>query len=88
MSQEAGAVKRPLKSEVPPHQLGQEVFKTILLEDVDCATQGASRRDLPEWRRASRPPSLEGDHVSSGIGYGHVHLPITLLRLCHSGLSR
>ena len=30
MSQEASAVKRVHQSEVRPHQLGQEVFKTIL----------------------------------------------------------
>ena len=35
MSQKASAVKRAQQSEVRPHQLGQEVFKTILSEDVD-----------------------------------------------------
>ena len=35
MSQKTGAVKRAKQSEVRPHQLGQEVFKTILSEDVD-----------------------------------------------------
>ena len=35
MSQKAGAVKRAQQSEVQPHQPGQEVFKTILSEDVD-----------------------------------------------------
>ena len=35
MSQKASAVKRAQESEVRPHQLGQEVFKTILSEDVD-----------------------------------------------------
>ena len=35
MSQKASAVKRTQQSEVQPHQLGQEVFKTILCEDVD-----------------------------------------------------
>ena len=35
MSQKASAVKRAQQSEVQPHQLGQEVFKTILSEDVD-----------------------------------------------------
>ena len=32
MSQKASAVKRAQQSEVQPHQLGQEVFKTILPE--------------------------------------------------------
>lgn len=31
----ASAVKRAQQTEVRPHQLGQEVFKTILSEDVD-----------------------------------------------------
>src|ERR1700732_697394 len=35
MSQKASAVKRALHSEVQLPQLGQEVFKTILSEDVD-----------------------------------------------------
>jgi hypothetical protein len=35
MSQKGGAVKRGQQSEVRPHQLGQEVFKTILSEGVD-----------------------------------------------------
>ena len=35
MSQKASAVKRAQQTEVRPHQLGQEVFKTILSEDVD-----------------------------------------------------
>jgi quercetin dioxygenase-like cupin family protein len=35
MSQKASAVKRAQPSEVQPHQLGQEVFKIILSEDVD-----------------------------------------------------
>ena len=35
MSQKAGAVAPTQQSEIRPHQLGQEVFKTILSEDVD-----------------------------------------------------
>jgi hypothetical protein len=35
MSQKASAVKRAQQSEVHTHQLGQDVFKTILPEDVD-----------------------------------------------------
>jgi len=35
MSQKASAVKRAQQSEVQPHHLGQEVFKSILSEDVD-----------------------------------------------------
>lgn len=35
MSQETEAVKRAQQSEVQPHQLGQDVFKTILPEDID-----------------------------------------------------
>jgi hypothetical protein len=35
MTQKASAVKRVQQSEVRPHQLGQEVFKTLLPEDVD-----------------------------------------------------
>src|SRR5579862_5726294 len=35
MSQEASAVERAHQSEVRSHQLGQEVFKTIVSEDVD-----------------------------------------------------
>ncbi len=35
MSQEASAAKSAQQSEVRPHQLGQDVFKTILSEDVD-----------------------------------------------------
>src|SRR6202167_4237564 len=35
MSQKASAVKLAQQSEVRPHQLGQEVFKTILSEDID-----------------------------------------------------
>src|SRR5271168_140560 len=35
MSQKASAVKSAQQSEARPHQLGQEVFKTILSEDVD-----------------------------------------------------
>ena len=35
MSQKASAVTRAQQSEVRPHQPGQEVFKTVLSEDVD-----------------------------------------------------
>ena len=35
MSQKASAGTRAQQSEVQPHQPGQEVFKTILSEDVD-----------------------------------------------------
>ena len=35
MSQKDSAVTRAQQSEVQPHQLGQEVFKSILSEDVD-----------------------------------------------------
>ena len=35
MSQKVSAVKHAQPSEVRPHQLGQEVFKTVLSEDVD-----------------------------------------------------
>jgi DNA-binding transcriptional regulator YdaS (Cro superfamily) len=35
MSQKASAVERAQQSEVQPHQLRQEVFKTISHEDVD-----------------------------------------------------
>jgi hypothetical protein len=35
MSQKASAVKRAQQSELRPHQPGQEVFKTILSEDID-----------------------------------------------------
>jgi quercetin dioxygenase-like cupin family protein len=35
MSQNAGAAKSDRQSGVPLHQLGQEVFKTILPEDID-----------------------------------------------------
>jgi quercetin dioxygenase-like cupin family protein len=35
VSQKASAVKHAQQSEVRPHQPGQEVFKTILSEDVD-----------------------------------------------------
>src|SRR6202142_2211646 len=35
MSQEASAVKRAQQSEIRPHQPGQEVFKSILPDDVD-----------------------------------------------------
>src|SRR5271156_6566724 len=35
MSQKAGAVKSAQQSEVRPHQLGQDVFKTILPDDVN-----------------------------------------------------
>jgi hypothetical protein len=35
MSEKASAVKRAQQSEVQLHQLGQEVFKTVLSEDVD-----------------------------------------------------
>ena len=35
MSQETSGVKRAQQSEGRPHQLGQDVFKTILPEDVD-----------------------------------------------------
>ena len=35
MSQKASAVKPAQQNEVQPHQPGQEVFKTILPEDVD-----------------------------------------------------
>ena len=35
MSQKASAVTRAQHSEVRPHQPGQEVFKSILSEDVD-----------------------------------------------------
>ena len=38
MSQKASATKRAQQSEVRPHQLGQEAFKTILSEDVDWKT--------------------------------------------------
>ncbi len=35
MSDKAGVVKRPQPSEVRPHQIGQEVYRTILPDDVD-----------------------------------------------------
>jgi hypothetical protein len=35
MAQKASAVKRAQQSQVRPHQLGQEAFKSILSEDVD-----------------------------------------------------
>lgn len=35
MSQEASAAKRAQPGELRPHQPGQEVFKTILSEDID-----------------------------------------------------
>jgi quercetin dioxygenase-like cupin family protein len=35
ISHETSGVKRAQQSEVPPHQLGQDVFKTILPDDVD-----------------------------------------------------
>ena len=35
MSQEAGAVKSAQQGDVRPHQPGQDVFKSILSEDVD-----------------------------------------------------
>jgi hypothetical protein len=35
MSEEGNAVKRAQQSEVQTHQLGQEIFKTILPDDVD-----------------------------------------------------
>jgi hypothetical protein len=35
MSQKVSAAKHAQQSEVQPHQLGQEVFKSILPEDVD-----------------------------------------------------
>lgn len=42
MSQEANAVKRAEHGEAQPHQLGKEVFKTILSEDVDWKSFPAS----------------------------------------------
>jgi hypothetical protein len=33
--QKAGVVKLPQQIQVQPHQLGQEVFKTILPDDID-----------------------------------------------------
>jgi hypothetical protein len=44
MSQETSGVKRAQQSEVRPHQLGQEVFKTILPEDVDWKLFSAPAR--------------------------------------------
>ena len=44
MSQKADAVRRAQQSEVQPHQLGQEVFKTVLSEDVDWKPFPASVR--------------------------------------------
>jgi quercetin dioxygenase-like cupin family protein len=38
MSQKASAVEHAQQDEVRPHQPGQEVFKTILSEDVDWKT--------------------------------------------------
>ena len=35
MSQNASTAEHAEQNEVRPHQLGQEVFKTILSEDVD-----------------------------------------------------
>ena len=35
MSEKASVAKGAQPSEVPPHQIGQEVFKTILPDDVD-----------------------------------------------------
>ena len=35
MPQKAGVVKLPQQIQTQPHQLGQEVFKTILPEDID-----------------------------------------------------
>ena len=35
MSQKASVIERSQQSEAQPHQLGQEVFKSILSEDVD-----------------------------------------------------
>jgi len=54
MSQKASAVKRAQQNEVQPHQLGQEVFKTMLSEDVDWKL---SRRPTfrPAGRRRGQP---------------------------------
>src|SRR6185503_12705981 len=38
MPQKASVVKLPQEIEAQPHQLGQDVFKTILPEDIDWKT--------------------------------------------------
>jgi hypothetical protein len=61
MSQKASAVKRAQQSEVQPHQPGQEVFKTILSEDVVETVPG-----VPTFRAA-------GVVVGSAVGARPLH---------------
>jgi quercetin dioxygenase-like cupin family protein len=59
MSQKASAVKRAQQSEVQRHQLGQEVFKTILSEDVDW-------KPFPAFPPEVRLAVIVGDPSESG----------------------
>ena len=63
MSQESSAVTRAQQSEVRPHQLGQELFKTILSEDVDW-------KQFPAF-----PPSVR---LAVVVGQPSEHGPYTI----------
>ncbi|MFZ0284152.1 MAG: cupin domain-containing protein, partial [Terriglobales bacterium] len=59
MSLKASAVEHAEQSEVQPHQLGQEVFKTILPEDVDW-------KPFPAFPPSVRLAVMVGDPSQAG----------------------
>jgi quercetin dioxygenase-like cupin family protein len=59
MSQETSGVKRAQQSEVRPHQLGQDVFKTILPDDVDW-------KPYPAFPPSVRPAVVVGQPSEPG----------------------
>jgi quercetin dioxygenase-like cupin family protein len=68
MSQEASAKKRVQQSEVQPHQLGQEVFKTILAEDIDW-------KPFPAFPPAARLAVVVGQPAEPGPYVIRVKVP-------------
>jgi quercetin dioxygenase-like cupin family protein len=62
MSQKVSAAKHAQQSEVQPHQLGQEVFKSILPEDV--AWKASRRSHLPSgWLSSWVSPRSPGPYT-------------------------
>jgi len=68
MSQEASAKKRVHQSEVRPHQLGQEVFKTIFAEDIDW-------KSFPAFPPAARLAVVVGQPTEPGPYVIRVKVP-------------
>jgi hypothetical protein len=62
-----------------------------ILEDFRWPTEGDGRSRLVfrylNGREHSAIHSLEGNQVTTGVGYSYVHIPISLLGLFPSGVN-